>query len=164
MGANLPLWTFLPFVALLLSIAILPLAAGHWWEHNKNKAIIVGILSAIVTVYLIASHGRHGLHEILDKTHEYISFIILLASLYIISGGVYVRGSLSGTPLANTGLLAIGALLASFIGTTGASVLLIRPLLRANKTREAKAHIVVFFIFVVSNCGGLLTPLGDPPL
>jgi Na+/H+ antiporter NhaD/arsenite permease-like protein len=164
MGAELPLWTVLPFVALLLCIAILPLTAGHWWEHNKNKAIIVGILSAIVTIYLIASHGRHGLHEILDKTHEYISFIILLASLYVISGGIYVRGSLNGTPLANTGLLAIGAVLASIIGTTGASVLLIRPLLRANKSREAKAHIVVFFIFVVSNCGGLLTPLGDPPL
>jgi Na+/H+ antiporter NhaD/arsenite permease-like protein len=164
MGAELPLWTVLPFVTLLLGIAILPLAAGHWWEHNKNKAIVVAILSAIVTIYLVAAHGRPGLHEILDKTHEYISFIILLASLYIISGGVYVRGSLNGTPLANTGLLAIGAVLASIVGTTGASVLLIRPLLRANKTREAKAHIVVFFIFVVSNCGGLLTPLGDPPL
>src|SRR4029453_8750268 len=82
----------------------------------------------------------------------------------VISGGIYVKGSLAGTPLSNTALLAIGALLASVIGTTGASVLLVRPLLRANKTREAKAHIVVFFIFVVSNCGGLLTPLGDPPL
>src|SRR5262249_34859040 len=88
----------------------------------------------------------------------------LLASLYVISGGIYIRGSLSGTPLANTGLLAIGALLASVIGTTGASVLLIRPLLRANHSRVATAHIVVFFIFVVSNCGGLLLPLGDPPL
>jgi len=164
MGAELPLWTVLPFVGLLLCIAILPLAAGHWWEHNRNKAIIVGILSAIVTIYLITNHGRHGLHEVLDKVHEYASFIILLAALYIISGGIYIKGSLSGTPLANTMLLAIGAALASVIGTTGASVLLVRPLLRANKTRVAKAHIVVFFIFVVSNCGGLLTPLGDPPL
>jgi Na+/H+ antiporter NhaD/arsenite permease-like protein len=164
MGAELPLWTVVPFVSLLLCIAILPLTAGHWWEHNKNKSIIVGVLSAIVTIYLITAHGHHGLHEILDKTHEYISFIILLASLYIISGGIYIRGSLSGTPLANTVLLTIGAVLASIVGTTGASVLLIRPLLRANKTRENKAHIVVFFIFVVSNCGGLLTPLGDPPL
>ena len=98
------------------------------------------------------------------KLKEYISFIILLGALYVISGGIYVKGSLSGTPLANTALMAIGAVLASIIGTTGASVLLIRPLLRANKTRVAKAHIVVFFIFVVSNCGGLLTPLGDPPL
>src|SRR5213592_40359 len=164
MGAHLPLWTVLPFVSLLLCIAILPLAAGHWWERNRNKAIIVGILSAIVAVYLIAFHGRHGLHEVLDKVHEYVSFIILLAALYIISGGIYIKGSLSGTPLANTVLLAIGAVLASIIGTTGASVLLIRPLLRANKTRENKVHIVIFFIFIVSNCGGLLTPLGDPPL
>src|SRR4051812_31699115 len=164
MGAVLPLWTVLPFVSLLLCIAILPLAAGHWWEHNRNKAIIVGFLSAIVAVYMIASHGHHGLHEVLDKVHEYLSFIILLTALYVISGGIYIKGSLNGTPLANTMLLAIGAVLASIIGTTGASVLLIRPLLRANKTRVAKAHIVVFFIFVVSNCGGLLTPLGDPPL
>src|SRR4051812_28254385 len=164
MGATLELWTVLPFVTLLLCIAILPLALPHWWEHNRNKAFIVGVLSAIVASYLIAFHGRHGLHELLDKLHEYASFIILLSALYIISGGIYVKGSLSGTPLANTGLLAIGAVLASIIGTTGASVLLIRPLLRANKSRVAKAHIVVFFIFVVSNCGGLLTPLGDPPL
>ncbi len=163
MGAHLPLWTVIPFVTLLLCIAILPLAAGHWWEHNRNKGIIVAILSVIVTAYML-THGAHGLHEILDKVHEYISFIILLAALYIISGGIYVKGSLSGTPLANTGLMAIGALIASIIGTTGASVLLIRPLLRANKTRVAKAHIIVFFIFIVSNCGGLLTPLGDPPL
>jgi Na+/H+ antiporter NhaD/arsenite permease-like protein len=164
MGAHLSLWTVIPFVALLLCIAILPLAAGHWWEHNRNKAIISGGLAAIVATYLIATHGSHGLHEVLDKVHEYVSFIILLAALYVISGGIYIKGSLSGTPLANTVLLGIGAVLASIIGTTGASVLLIRPLLRANKSRVAKAHIVVFFIFVVSNCGGLLTPLGDPPL
>src|SRR5207248_10533230 len=109
-------------------------------------------------------HGSHGGHELLEKLQEYVSFMVLLASLYIISGGIYIKGSLSGTPLANTAILAIGAVLASVIGTTGASVLLIRPLLKANKTRVAKAHVVVFFIFVVSNCGGLLTPLGDPPL
>src|SRR6185369_15367984 len=105
MGAELPLWTVLPFVTLLLCIAILPLAAGHWWEHNRNKGIIVGSLSAIVTLYML-THGRHGLHEILDKVHEYNSFIILLAALYIISGGIYIKGSLSGTPLANTLLMA----------------------------------------------------------
>jgi Na+/H+ antiporter NhaD/arsenite permease-like protein len=164
MGAHLPLWTVLPFVALLLCIAVLPLAAGHWWERNRNKAIVAGVLAAIVAVYLIATHGAHGVHELAEKLKEYASFIILLGALYIISGGIYIKGSLSGTPLANTVLLGIGALLASVIGTTGASVLLIRPLLRANKSRVATAHIVVFFIFVVSNCGGLLTPLGDPPL
>jgi len=163
-GAVLPLWTVVPFVALLLCIAILPLAAGHWWEHNRNKGLVSGGLALFVCGYAIANYGQEGVHEIVEKLQEYTSFILLLGALYVISGGVYVRGSLSGTPLANTGLLAIGALLASFIGTTGASVLLIRPLLRANKSRVAKAHIVVFFIFIVSNCGGLLTPLGDPPL
>lgn len=164
LGPKLPLWTVTPFAVLLLCIAILPLATPHWWEHNSNKAIVSGALAAIVAVYLVAVHHQHGLHEIIDKLKEYASFILLLAALYVISGGIYIKGSLSGTPLANTGLLAIGAALASFIGTTGASVLLIRPLLRANKSRTAKAHIVVFFIFIVSNCGGLLTPLGDPPL
>src|SRR5688572_18292814 len=154
MGAELPLWTVLPFVALLLCIAILPLAAAHWWERNRNKAIVSGVLAAVVVVYLIGVHHHEGWHQLLEKLEEYASFIILLAALYIISGGIYIRGSLSGTPLANTGLLAIGAVLANFIGTTGASVLLIRPLLRANKSRLAQAHIVVFFIFVVSNCGG----------
>ena len=104
------------------------------------------------------------MHQLVEKAKEYTSFIVLLGSLFVVTGGIYVRGSLAGTPLANTGLLGLGALLASWIGTLGASVLLIRPLLRANASRERKAHIVVFFIFTVSNCGGLLTPLGDPPL
>ena len=164
MGSELPLWTVLPFVILLLCIAILPLVAGHWWERNRNKAIVSGVLALIVAVYLFATHPQEGPHELFEKLKEFTSFIILLGSLYIISGGIYVKGSLNGTPLANTALLAIGAVLASVIGTTGASVLLIRPLLRANATRLAKTHSVVFFIFVVSNCGGLLTPLGDPPL
>jgi Na+/H+ antiporter NhaD/arsenite permease-like protein len=164
MGADLPLWTVLPFVALLLCVAILPLALPHWWEHNRNKAIVSGGLAAVVAIYLVAVWNHHGVHEIVEKLKEYFSFIVLLLALYVISGGIYIKGSLSGTPLSNTAILAIGAVLASIIGTTGASVLLIRPLLRANKSRVEKAHVVVFFIFVVSNCGGLLTPLGDPPL
>jgi Na+/H+ antiporter NhaD/arsenite permease-like protein len=164
MGAELPIWTVLPFVALLLCIAIFPLAAGHWWEKNRNKGIIVALLSVPLALYLVGAWGQEGSHELVDKAKEYISFMILLASLFIITGGVYVQGSLSGTPLVNTGVLALGALLASIVGTTGASVLLVRPLLRANAPRKRVAHIVVFFIFIVSNCGGLLTPLGDPPL
>jgi Na+/H+ antiporter NhaD/arsenite permease-like protein len=156
-GERLPLATVAPFVALLLSIAVLPLVAAHWWEHNRNKGIVVALLSVPLAVYLIWTYGPEGGgHELIHKIKEYISFIALLAALFVISGGVYVQGSLSGTPLVNTGLLAFGGMIASFVGTTGASVLLIRPLLRA--------HIVVFFIFIVSNCGGLLTPLGDPPL
>jgi Na+/H+ antiporter NhaD/arsenite permease-like protein len=154
----------LPFLALLLCIAVLPLATPHWWEHNPNKAIVSALLGAPVALYLALGWGAGGRHVLWHHLQEYVSFIILLGSLYVISGGIYIRGSLSGTPLANTILMAIGALLASLIGTTGASVLLIRPLLRANQSRQSKAHIIVFFIFIVSNCGGLLTPLGDPPL
>src|SRR5690606_37506061 len=114
--------------------------------------------------YLAGVHGAAGVHQLLEKGHEYLAFILLLGSLFVVTGGIVIRGSLSGTPLLNTLLIGIGGGIASFIGTTGASVLLIRPLLRANRPRRRKAHIVVFFIFVVSNCGGLLTPLGDPPL
>ena len=163
-GSQLPLVTTLPFVVLLSCIAVLPLACGHWWEKNRNKSIIVAVLSLPLAAYLLWAYGEPAWHGLLEKLIEYASFIILLASLYVISGGIYVRGSLNGTPLANTGLLGLGAVIASVIGTTGASVLLVRPLLRANKSRVDKAHIVIFFIFIVSNCGGLLTPLGDPPL
>jgi Na+/H+ antiporter NhaD/arsenite permease-like protein len=161
---ELPIWTVLPFVALLLAIAILPLVVPHWWESNRSKGIVSALLALPVALYLVAAHGATGVHELVEKAKEYASFIVLLASLFVVTGGIYVRGSLAGTPLVNTGVLGLGALLASWIGTTGASVLLIRPLLRANAPRQRKAHIVVFFIFVVSNCGGLLTPLGDPPL
>jgi Na+/H+ antiporter NhaD/arsenite permease-like protein len=164
LGALLPPWTVLPFVGLLLSIALLPLALPHWWEHNRNRAIVSAAFALPVIVYLPAAFGAPGVHALLEKGEEYTAFIVLLASLYVITGGLHVRGSLSGTPLLNTALLALGAGLASIIGTTGASVLLVRPLLRANESRRAKVHVVVFFIFTVSNCGGLLTPLGDPPL
>ena len=164
LGTELGVWTVAPFVALLLCIAVLPLAKPHWWEHNKNKGIVAAVLAVPVAGYLALSFGADGRGELSHAAKDYVSFICLLGSLYVISGGVFVRGSLDGTPLLNTALLALGAVLASFVGTTGASVLLIRPLLRANQPRQHKAHIVVFFIFVVSNCGGLLTPLGDPPL
>lgn len=164
LGQNLSVLTVLPFVALLGFIAICPLFFAHWWEKNQNKGIIVGLLSVPLALYLIFLVDVNWSHDLLEKIKEYISFMILLGALYIISGGIYVKGSLNGTPLANTCILALGAVIASIIGTTGASVLLIRPLLRANKSRQNKAHIVVLFIFIVSNCGGLLTPLGDPPL
>ena len=164
MAAEMPLVSVLPFVLLLLAIAIFPLFAPHWWEHNRNKAIVATLLAVPVVVYLFVAWQSAGLHELVEKVEEYASFMVLLGTLFIITGGIYVKGSLTGTPLANTMLLALGATIASVIGTTGASVLLIRPLLRANATRQRKAHIVVFFIFIVSNCGGLLTPLGDPPL
>ncbi|MBL9107457.1 MAG: sodium:proton antiporter [Myxococcales bacterium] len=158
-----PVAWVIPFAVLLLCIAVLPLAKPHWWEHNKNKGIIATALSVPVVVWLLTgpSHGWHWLEESLL---DYAAFIGLLGALFVISGGIYLKGSLAGTPLANTGFMAVGGLIASFVGTTGASMLLIRPLLRANAPRQRKAHIVIFFIFIVSNAGGLLTPLGDPPL
>ncbi|HEX5135929.1 MAG TPA: sodium:proton antiporter [Planctomycetota bacterium] len=164
LGKILPLWTVLPFVALLLCIALLPLFAGHWWEKNRNRAIVSFGFAIPVVVYKLAVHGSAGGQELMHKVHEYVSFVTLLASLFVITGGIYIRGSLKATPRLNTGIMAIGAVLANVIGTTGASVLLIRPLLRANAGRPRRAHVIIFFIFTVANCGGLLTPLGDPPL
>jgi Na+/H+ antiporter NhaD/arsenite permease-like protein len=159
-GAELPLVTALPFVALLLAIALAPLAAPRWWHHNRNKALVALLVSAPILVYL----GINAPDLLYEKFHEYLGFIIVIGALFVVAGGIHVQGSLAGTPLVNTGMLGLGAVLANLLGTTGASVLLIRPLLRANKPRKRVAHIVVFFIFIVANCGGLLTPLGDPPL
>ncbi len=164
LGKELGLWTSLPFVGTLLCIAILPLFAGHWWEHNRNKGIVAAIFSLPIALYLVGVFGAAGGHVLLEAAMEYIPFIIMLAALFVITGGIVIEGSLSGTPLLNTSIMGIGAIIANVIGTTGASVLLIRPLLRANAPRQRKSHIVIFFIFIVSNCGGLLTPLGDPPL
>lgn len=161
---SLPLWVLLPFVALLLGIAIVPMAAPHFWESNRNKGILAALLSIPVLAYLPLALGEHGVHELVEKGAEYVSFMCLLGSLFIVTGGIRVAGSLSGTPLLNTFALGLGGVLANLIGTTGASMLLIRPLLRANQARVKKTHIVIFFIFIVSNCGGMLTPLGDPPL
>ncbi len=164
LGRTLGLWTLLPFALLLASVALLPLVAHHWWESNRNKGLVAVVLSVPVVILMLALPGNAGVLELGHKLHEYVAFILLLGALYVIAGGVHIGGSLSGTPLMNTGVLALGGLSASFIGTTGASVLLIRPFLRANESRQRRVHLVVFFIFVVSNCGGLLTPLGDPPL
>lgn len=161
---DLPFYWVLPFAILLLCIAILPLVAEHWWEENINKAKISFTLGAIVFAYLVMAHGGAGLYLIKHSMHEYFQFIVLLSSLYIISGGIVFRGTLAPTPALNTAILSFGALIASFVGTTGASMLLIRPLLKANVGRKHVVHTVVFFIFMVSNIGGCLTPLGDPPL
>jgi Na+/H+ antiporter NhaD/arsenite permease-like protein len=160
-GGAPPLWSVLPFAAYLLVIAVVPLFLGHFWEKNRNKLIVAVLASLPVVGYLLTSHGGHLL---LDSVKEYVAFIVLLAALFTISGGVFLKGSLAGTPIVNTAFLALGAVLASFIGTTGASMLLLRPLLRANEKRVKKTHLVIFFIFIVANGGGLLTPLGDPPL
>lgn len=163
LGDRLHVVAVAPFALLLLCIAAFPLANPHWWEHNKNKGIIVAALGIPVILCLL-TFGHHGVDAMEHAAKEYVSFLLLLGSLFVISGGIYVKGALHGSPMLNTMFLGLGACIASFIGTTGASMLLIRPLLRANQRRSKVAHIVVFFIFVVSNCGGLLTPLGDPPL
>src|SRR5213594_516755 len=164
LGAQLPLVTALPFVALLLAIALLPLSAPQWWHHNRNKALVAAVLSLPIVVYFWFDLGEPGREVLHEKFHEYLSFIVVIGALFVVAGGIHIQGSLAGTPLVNTGMLGLGAVLANVLGTTGASVLLIRPLLRANKRRKHVAHIVIFFIFIVANCAGLLTPIGDPPL
>lgn len=159
-AGGFPLWTVAPFAILLLAIAMLPLLAPHWWHHNRNKAFVAAGIG-LPALALVFAYGKGAL---VHAGLEYLAFIALLGSLYTISGGIRVTGSLAGTPLANTGLLALGACLANLVGTTGAAMLLIRPFLRANERRASKVHLVVFFILIVANCGGLLTPLGDPPL
>jgi Na+/H+ antiporter NhaD/arsenite permease-like protein len=156
----LSLWTVVPFVGLLLSIALLPLRAPRFWERNRNKALVAALWSLPVAVlFLFRAPG-----ELLLTVKDYASFVILLAALFVISGGIVVRGDVRATPFVNSAFLFIGAVLANFIGTTGASMLLIRPLLQTNRERHRTFHIPVFFIFLVSNIGGCLTPLGDPPL
>lgn len=171
LGEVLPFWSVVPFAGLLLSIALLPMVAGHWWHHNRNQLLVaVGWASPVLAylVYLsVTDHGTLGhdaMHGLKHAFEEYLSFIALLGSLYVISGGILLRGDLEGKPTTNVAFLGIGAVLANVIGTTGASMLLIRPLLRTNKEREHVWHIPLFFIFLVSNIGGALTPIGDPPL
>ncbi|TAH36856.1 MAG: sodium:proton antiporter [Planctomycetota bacterium] len=159
-----PLWSITPFLCLLLGIALLPLVAGHWWERNRNKAWFSAALALPFAAWMLLAHGAGGWRHLQHALLDYVSYISLLGSLFVIAGGIHIRGSLSGTPLANSALLGVGAILANFIGTTGASMVLIRPLLRANAHRRRRVHLVLFFIFVVSNSGGLLTPLADPPL
>lgn len=155
---DFPLWTGFFFVALLLSIAIFPLINGEWW--GKRYGLVTLFLSIPAAIIIILKEKALLLHSL----SEYISFLILLGSLFIISGGIVIRIGAYGTPKINTILLFLGAFFASFIGTTGASMVLIRPLLRINKWRKHIAHLCIFFIFLVSNIGGVLTPLGDPPL
>lgn len=163
-GAGLGLWWAVPFAGLLLSIALMPLLLSNFWHHHFGKVTAAWSLAFLVPLVLIYGMGAATANFVHALLAEYLPFVILLTALYVVAGGIYIRGSLTGTPGLNTAILAIGAVLASFMGTTGASMLLIRPLIRANAHRTRVVHIVVFFIFIVSNAGGSLTPLGDPPL
>ncbi len=163
-GADLSAVWVIPFACMLLSIAIMPLALPHFWHHNFGKISVFWGLAFLVPcaiVYGFSITLYEFLHTILL---EYVSFLILLFALFTVAGGVRLTGSLVGRPIVNTAILAVGTILASWMGTTGAAMLLIRPLLRANAHRKNKVHSVVFFIFLVANIGGSLTPLGDPPL
>lgn len=163
-GAQLSVWWGVPFAGVLLSIAIMPLLAPMFWHHHFGKVSAAWALAFLVPFAITFGGGATGAAVVHAALAEYIPFIILLTALFTVAGGIFVRGNLHGSPGLNTGILAIGAVLASFMGTTGASMLLIRPLIRANDNRQHQVHVVVFFIFIVSNAGGALTPLGDPPL
>lgn len=158
LGLSLPLWSVVPFAGLLLAIALLPLLAPALWARHYAKVCLA--FGVPVAAFFLLRAPRELLHTML----EYASFLILLASLFTISGGILLRGTPRGSAGVNCAILAVGALLANLFGTTGASMLLVRPLLRANAHRHRVAHVVVFFIFVVANIGGSLTPIGDPPL
>lgn len=160
-GFGIPLWMCLPFLAMLLSIALFPLFWPHFWEKNRNKLIIALILSVPVLVFFFAHGGEGKVYETL--VFDYLPFIILLGALFSITGGIHLAGDMEATPLRNSTLLGIGAVLASIMGTTGAAMLLIRPVINTNKERLYKVHTILFFIGIIANTGGLLTPLGDPP-
>ncbi len=163
-GSQLSMIWSLPFIMMLLSIAILPLAAPHFWHAHFGK--VSAFWGLLFFIPFLANFGLAlSLFEFLHVLFlEYIPFIMLLLALFTVTGGIYINGRITGTPMGNVMLLLIGTLIASWTGTTGAAILLIRPLLKANKWRSHKTHVVVFFIFLVANIGGSLTPLGDPPL
>lgn len=163
-GSQISLLWGVPFAGILLSIALMPLLAPAFWHHHFGKVAAAWSLAFLVPFALVFGPGVAGINLVHALMAEYIPFILLLTALFTVAGGIYIRGNLHGSPGLNTAILAIGAVLASVMGTTGASMLLIRPLIRANDNRNHKAHVVVFFIFIVSNAGGSLTPLGDPPL
>jgi Na+/H+ antiporter NhaD/arsenite permease-like protein len=163
-GQTLPIWSIIPFVGMLLSIAIFPLVKGEWWDRHELGVAIFWSLVFLIPFLIVYGLGITG--EQLAETilGDYVPFIVLLLGLFVVAGGIHVRGTIPGTTKNNVIMLGIGTMLASWVGTTGAAMLLIRPVLRSNAWRKRKAHIVVFFIFLVANIGGCLTPLGDPPL
>jgi len=163
-GGTLSLGWGVPFVGILLSIALLPLWVPGFWHHHFGKVAAGWALAFLLPFAAVFGSGVALAHLVHALLAEYLPFIVLLTALFTVSGGIHIRGNLHGSPTLNTALLGIGAVLASVMGTTGASMLLIRPLIRANDNRRHVAHVVVFFIFIVSNAGGALTPLGDPPL
>ena len=159
---QISIFSIIPFLLMLAAIAVLPLAYNHFWEKNRNKLIVAIILSLPVIFYLL--YNSFGMELYHTMVFDYVPFIILLGALFTITGGILLSGDLEAKPITNTIFLGLGAVLASFMGTTGAAMLLIRPVIKTNSERKFKVHTILFFIGIVANCGGLLTPLGDPPL
>ncbi|AYD89945.1 sodium:proton antiporter [Actinomyces sp. 2119] len=160
---HLEWWSVLPFAAMLASIAVLPLvpATSHWWERRSSQLLVALGLGLPVAAWMWVAGGWQ---VVFASVVEYAQFIALLLSLFVVSGGIFLKGDIRATPRNNAIFLAVGGLIASFVGTTGAAMLLIRPLLATNRERRYRVHTVLYTIFIVANCGGLLTPLGDPPL
>ena len=163
LGTVLSAWWTIPFAGMLLSIALFPLFARHFWERHYAKVTLFWSLA--LALPLLALHRAEGTHHLIEVILvDYIPFLVILWALYTVASGIFVTGTMHGTPLQNTLMIAAGTALASWVGTTGASIVMVRPLVRAIAWRKHRAHTVVFFIFLVSNVGGALTPLGDPPL
>lgn len=160
-GADFPVWTLLSFPALVLAIAVFPMLIPHIWEKRWVQIAVVALCTLPVVAYELT--GGH-LEQVLEGSKGYLAFVITLGALFTTAGGIHLRGDIEATPRNNVYFLMFGAVVASFIGTTGASMLLIRPLLKTNHQRDHRAHLVPFFILIVANAGGLLLPLGDPPL
>lgn len=162
--ATVPLWLCIPFAGLLLCIAVLPLVKPEWWEKNQPLAVAVWSLLFIIPFAVTYSAGD-AVETVLECIlNDYLTFIVLLFGLFCVAGNITLEGDLAGSPRVNVIFLAIGTLLSSCIGTTGASMLMVRPMIKMNSWRQHKSHIMVFFIFLISNMGGCLTPIGDPPL
>lgn len=164
---EIPFWLLMPFVAMLVCIALGPLVAAERWENNRTKLCVSILLGTIVGIWMVANNSAENqfTHKLVHQmVFDYLPFILLLTALFVVTGGIHVKGDIQATPRVNTLILAVGFVLASFMGTTGAAMLLIRPLLATNSQRKYTTHTVLFFIALVANTGGLLTPLGDPPL
>jgi Na+/H+ antiporter NhaD/arsenite permease-like protein len=163
-GSQLAIWWGVPFAGVLLSIALMPLILPAFWHHHYGKVMLAWAAAFLLPFAYSFGSGAATAGLVHALVAEYIPFIVLVGTLFVVAGGIFIRGNIHGSPGMNVLILSIGAVLASFMGTTGASMLLIRPIIRANDNRKHAAHVIVFFIFIVSNAGGSLTPLGDPPL
>ena len=162
--SGVPLWLCIPFAGLLLCIAVMPLVKGEWWEAHQPLVVVLWILVMVIPFALLYGVGSAAETVLECTVNDYLTFIVLLFGLFCVSGNITMEGDFAGSPRINVGLLALGTLLASCIGTTGASMLMVRPVIKMNAWRRRKSHIMIFFIFMVSNMGGCLTPIGDPPL